>query len=197
MTADWSGHCINEKEKEAEERLHARISAVIESGEVEDIKRMLDDICAEIGGEESLSASMSAQAPAVVAMSRSANDQFLVAGCVRELMEGKSALVRENHEESARLSVVLSLELADYLKIRDFPDPAQAGAGESGKARRKLEDLGVLFDIADSIIENLIELNQYTVEISNTNIKRYDQMVELSNMFYHCQDSIRKESDSA
>ena len=197
VAADWSGYCFNEKGKEAEEQLHARITSIIGSGEVGDLKKMLDDACAEIGDEEALAASLAAQAPVVAAMSRSAKSLFLDTVSIRELMEEKSFLIRKNHEDSARLSVVLSMEIADYLKIRDFLDPGQAGDETSDEARRRLEELGVLFEIAAGSIENLIELNQYTVEISDTNVKRDDQLLELSNMFFHCHDSIRKESESA
>lgn len=197
VSADWSGYCINEMEKEDEERLHARITAIIESGEIGDLAKMLEDVCAEIDAEKTLLASLTEQAPAAGSMSRSARDLFLDAASIRDLMEEKSALIRGNHEESAQLSVVLSLELADYLKIRDFLDPGEAGDDASDEARRKLEELGVLFDIAAGSIDNLIELNQYTVEISDTNVKRNDQMVELSNMLFHCHGSIRKESEAA
>jgi len=148
VTADWSGYCVNEKEKEDEEQLHARITAIIESGDVGDLTKMLDDVSAEIGAEKDLSASLAAQAGEAVTMSRSAKDLFLDAVCIRELVEEKGALIRKNHEESTALSEVISLELADYLKIRDFLDPGQADDGTSDEARRKLEVLDVLFDIA-------------------------------------------------
>lgn len=197
VTGDWGTFCINEKEKEADEKLHARINSIIDSADVSDMKTIMADVTAELEAEDVLSASLTAQAPGAGAMSRIAQDLLIDTASIRSLMEEKSGLIRKNLEEGAQLSVILSLEIADYLKIREILDPGQVDAGASVEARRLFLELGVLFDIAIDAVENLAELNQYSVEISNTNVKRDDQLIELSNMHYHCHDSISKESDSA
>jgi hypothetical protein len=197
VTGDWSAYCVNEKAKEAEEQLYARIDAIMDSADIKDMQRMLEDVMVELQAEDVLSASLGAQAPASAAMTATAQDLFIDATCIRSLMEEKCDLVRKNLEEGAQLSVILSLEIADYLKIREVLDPGQVEGGLSEEARRGYLELGVLFDIALNAIESLVELNQYSVEISSTDVKRDDQVMELANMYYHCHGSIRKESDSA
>ena len=194
VSEDWSAYCINDKKKEAEGQLHQRINAVMDSADIGGMQTMLGDVEAELEAEDILSASLGAQSTSAAAMTGTAQDLFIDATSIKGLMEEKFSLIRKNLEDWAQLSVILSLEIADYLKVREVLDPGRLEDGMSEEACRRYRELGVLFDIALDAIENLAELNRVTVEFSGTNVKRDEQVMELANMYYHCHDSIRKES---
>lgn len=193
---DWRLYSVNEIKKDFSEEYFSRTARALESGDANGCAELISDLREELKFEKGLSESMASEGPLAVEMNQIGKWLYSDSNSVRNMVDSKYARHQENLEALAQLSVVLSLEIEDYLKIRELFDAGLSGGNQSHETRRLLKDLAILFDIASGSIESLVELNHYTVELFHTNAEREDHIVELSNMYLRCYDNIRKELDS-
>jgi hypothetical protein len=194
---DWRLYSVNEIKKDFTDEYFSRSVSAIESGDKHGCAELTSDLREELNFEKGLSDSMASQGPLTGEMNQIGKLQYYDSNSIKNMVDSKYARHQENLEALAQLSVILSLEIEDYLKIRELFETCQPGGNASYETRRLFKDLNILFDIACGSIESLIELNHYTVEIFDTNAKREEHIVELSNMYIRCYDNIRKELDSA
>lgn len=197
IAGDWKNYGAHARKPVPGDDLPARAAACIESENPGGLRKLAEQMEDELGAEESLSGSLAPQVAFMDDLSRAAMHLYYDANGIRNLVDTKNAYNRENLEDMAQLSVILSLEIGDYVRVNEVMDPVKFMDTMPDEAMRIFKELLVLFDIAGNSIDNLIELNQYTVEIFDNNAKREDQAVELSNMFIRCYDNIRKEVEDA
>ena len=193
---DWRLYSVNEIKKDYSEEYFSCASRAIESDDRKGCTDLISDLREELNFEKGLFDSIASQSPLAAEMNQNGKWLYYDSNSVRNMIDSKYTRHQENLEALAQLSVILSLEIEDYLKIRELFDAGLSGENPSHEARRLLRDLKILFDIACASIESLVELNHYTVEIFDTNAEREDHIVELSNMYLRCYDNIRKELDS-
>jgi hypothetical protein len=193
---DWRLYSANEIKKDFSEEFISRAERALASDDPAGCRKLISDLREELNFENGLSESMAQEGPLARELSRIGKWLYSDSNSVRNMVDSKYARHQENLEALAQLSVILSLEIEDYLKISDFFTAGLSGERPPHESRRLLNDLKILFDIASGSIESLVELNHYTVELFHTNAEREDHIVELSNMYLRCYDNIRKELDS-
>ncbi|MBN2159329.1 MAG: hypothetical protein JW807_08025 [Spirochaetes bacterium] len=197
IAVDWKNYGARAVKTGAADDLADRVASFAESENATGFRKLAAQINEELGAEEALSGSIVPQLPLMDEISRAAINLYYDANAVRNQIDTKNAYNRESLEDMAQLSVILSLEIGDYVRVNDFMDPVKFMESSPNEISLIFKELIVLFDIAGNSIDNLIELNQYTVEIFDNNAKREDQAVELSNMFLRCYDNIRREAEDA
>lgn len=194
---DWKSFGAVNKQKDSTDEFITQTSGIIESADRQQLSGVLETIKDELRMEEMLSSNMMSQIPFVDDMYGFVQLLHAFSISIRNLVDAKTTYYRDNLEEVAQLSVILSLEIEDFLKIREIYDPNKSDSKPSLDGLRMLSELSILFDVACDTIRDLIELNNYVVEIFDTNAKREEQVVELSGMYVRSYDNIRKEVEAA
>lgn len=175
--------------------LYRRATGVLEAGDAGGIAGIADEIKRELKAEESLMAALAAASPALEELRKAAAEVRMDSGDTQKTMDERFGQNRRNLEDMARLSPVLSVEIEEYKKVRNFIEGGRGGEVPGPGSRAFFRELSILYNTAVDSIENLVELNAYTMELFKTNGKREEQVAEIWNMFRRCQDNIRAQGD--
>lgn len=175
--------------------LYRRANSVLEAGDAGGIAGIADEIVGELKAEESLMGALAVASPALEELKKAAAEARIDAGDTQKTIDERSGQNRRNIEDMAQLSPVLSVEIEEYKKVRDFIEGGRGGEIPGPGARAFFREMSILYNTAVDSIENLVELNAYSVELFKTNGKREEQVAEIWNMFRRCQDNIRAQGD--
>lgn len=175
--------------------LPLRTARALEAEDAAGIARIADEIMKGLQAEESAMAAVAAVTPVLEELSGAAAEARVDSGDTQKTIDEKSGQNRRNLEEMRQLSVVLSVEIDEYKKVKDTIGRDRKGEALPAETRALFNELSILYTTAVDAIENLAELNAYTVELFKTNGMREDQVMEIWNMFRRCHDNIRKQGE--
>lgn len=175
--------------------LYRRANSVLDAGDAGGIAGIADEILGELKAEESLMAALAVASPALEELRKAAAEARIDAGDTQKTIDERAGQNRRNLEDMAQLSPVLSVEIEEYKKVRNFIEGGRGGDTPVPGARAFFRELSILYNTAVDSIENLVELNAYSVELFKTNGMREEQVAEIWNMFRRCQDNIRAQAD--
>ena len=179
------------------EEFPPRAGDIIESFDAGAIPELLDEIRLELRAEESLAANLSPRLKTAEEVALSARRLYHDSSEMQNLTDEKNACYSENLEDMAQLSVILSLELGEYGKLRELIQAEKIDAGAPHEIRQLYRRFFVLFDLSTAIVDELAAMNQSMVETFDAAAGGEDQVSEFSTMDIKCHDDIRKEIESA
>jgi hypothetical protein len=172
-----------------------KAAGIIEIADQEGMGGLLDDVRNELRDEEILFSNLSSRMDIADDVHTKANELYHDICSIKNLVEVKDEHYRSNLEDMAQLSVILSMEIFDYVKMREILDPGLQRSSITEDSRRLFYDLDVLFDIASHTIESLNKMDRDIIKIFDDNVNQEEQLIELSKMDMRCYDNIRNEID--
>ncbi|MBN2079917.1 MAG: hypothetical protein JW838_13205 [Spirochaetes bacterium] len=175
--------------------LPLRTARALEAEDAAGIARIADEIMKGLQAEESAMAAVAAVTPVLEELSGAAAEARIDSGDTQKTIDEKCGQNRRNLDEMRQLSVVLSVEIDEYKKVKDTIGRDRKGEALPAETRVLFNELSILYTTAVDAIENLAELNAYTMELFKTNGMREDQVMEIWNMFRRCHDTIRKQGE--
>ncbi|OHD71329.1 MAG: hypothetical protein A2W19_09995 [Spirochaetes bacterium RBG_16_49_21] len=195
VDSDLKEYDNNTKQRDALDDFLLRAAGIVEIMDQEGVGRLLDEIRNELRDEEILFANLSSRMDAADDVYRKVNELYHDICSIKSLIDAKDALYRNNLENLAQLSVILSLEVFDFDKTREISDPCQPGSAVTEDSRRLFGDLDVLFKLASGMIESLDKMNYDIIKKIDAHANHEEQLIELSKMEHRCYDNVRSEVD--
>ncbi|MBN1497784.1 MAG: hypothetical protein JXA07_13495 [Spirochaetes bacterium] len=166
--------------RDLSEKYVSRAVSAVSSEEMGGLSRLVDEVREELKIEGDMSASLAQRGSCPAETGDLAPDARLAALRISDLVSEINSIHRENLEEMAQLTVILSLEIEEYLRIRDIFDPDRPGDEAAGEAHFALTDLSVLLDLSCNAVQNLIDMNNYLMELFDSSAKREERAAGIS-----------------
>ncbi len=193
-TGGWSEFGVFDRGG-APEEIVARAARAIQESDTADLKRLVNEVAGEVRAEGSASETVATMLPVVEGLSGTAADSRRDSSDTQKTIDEKNVQNLHNLDEMGRLSIVLSIEIEDYKKLKETIVRDRTGDDISTEMRNLFRESSILFTAACNAIENLVELNHYTVELFKTNTTREEQVREIWTMYRRCHDNIWKQSE--
>lgn len=182
--------------RDLSEKYVSRAVAAVLSEEMGGLSRLVDEVREELKIEGDMSASLAQRGSCPAETGDRAPDARLAAVRISDLVSEIHSIQRENLEEMAQLTVILSLEIEEYLRIRDIFDPDRRGEEAAGEGHFALTDLSVLFDLSCNAVQDLIEMNNCLVELFDSGAKREERVAGISAEYLAAWDAVMSDLEA-
>lgn len=179
------------------EEFSPRAGEIIESFDAGGIPELLDEIRMELQGEQSMVSNLSTRLKPAQDVVLAARRLYHDSKDLLNLADEKNDCYRENLEEAAQLSVILSLELGEYVRLRELVQAEKIDGEDAHEIRQMYRRFFILLDISTALVDELTAMNQEMLGIFDAAARGEDQVTEFAVMDHKCHDDIRKEMESA